>query len=140
MGCGATRPARFAQVVPNSDEIEHEQEGAARRRGPPPLPKKEGVTTKQQEPEGELGLLLFSAIVSEPKSLVTWNSYDFMPSAQEEASGHPIPPCAPTHKRYVRRICMELACITLLPQAFRDRVMRHRDHLELKALKCDEQS
>eukprot|EP00931_Biecheleriopsis_adriatica_P083555 TRINITY_DN5715_c1_g1_i1.p1 TRINITY_DN5715_c1_g1~~TRINITY_DN5715_c1_g1_i1.p1 ORF type:complete len:188 (+),score=34.39 TRINITY_DN5715_c1_g1_i1:42-566(+) len=149
MGCGATRPLRFAQVVPESEDLKHDQDDcqertidrvqemftqrAAQRREHLPLPNEAEATANQQQPEGELGLLLSASIVSEPKSLITWNSYDFKPSAEDYAAGAPIPPCAPTHRRYVRRMRIQLECIASTPRVFKDRVRRRRDRFEQKA-------
>eukprot|EP00931_Biecheleriopsis_adriatica_P119208 TRINITY_DN9445_c0_g3_i1.p1 TRINITY_DN9445_c0_g3~~TRINITY_DN9445_c0_g3_i1.p1 ORF type:complete len:188 (+),score=37.59 TRINITY_DN9445_c0_g3_i1:60-623(+) len=182
MGCSATRPINFAQVVPGHDgqeQKEEHKEGAAeagwrdhqRRRSnrggasqdvptidqtsetkpdrqagddhEAQVKAEEGEMPKAAEDreaskQKQLGSI-FSAVVSEPKSLVTWSSYEFRPRAQDFASGHPLPPCATSQEAYRHRILRRLASIIRRPFAFQHDVMERRDRFDQKAQKRDEE-
>eukprot|EP00931_Biecheleriopsis_adriatica_P083556 TRINITY_DN5715_c2_g1_i1.p1 TRINITY_DN5715_c2_g1~~TRINITY_DN5715_c2_g1_i1.p1 ORF type:complete len:253 (+),score=23.97 TRINITY_DN5715_c2_g1_i1:53-811(+) len=96
--------------------------------------------SKQHQRGAGLDLILSANIVSEPKSLVTWNSYDFVPSADDFALGHPIPPCAPTHKRYLRRIRKSFDYIASMPGAFQECIAKRRSSFDQRAQRLDAQT
>eukprot|EP00931_Biecheleriopsis_adriatica_P119207 TRINITY_DN9445_c0_g2_i1.p1 TRINITY_DN9445_c0_g2~~TRINITY_DN9445_c0_g2_i1.p1 ORF type:complete len:175 (-),score=46.30 TRINITY_DN9445_c0_g2_i1:48-572(-) len=125
---------RASQEVPAvgaTTEMEPDRQG-----GEMPKELEEEEMPKKKQPGGELGLI-FSAIVSEPKSLVSWSSHDFRPSAEELSSGHRLPPCAISQESHLRRLQRRLASITCTPFAFQDIVRKRRDDFDQMAQKLD---
>eukprot|EP00931_Biecheleriopsis_adriatica_P119206 TRINITY_DN9445_c0_g1_i2.p1 TRINITY_DN9445_c0_g1~~TRINITY_DN9445_c0_g1_i2.p1 ORF type:complete len:183 (-),score=30.63 TRINITY_DN9445_c0_g1_i2:58-606(-) len=127
-------PANSQTVVPvNSETAEIK---VCRQGGEMPKEAEDRETSKQKQPEGELGLI-FSAEVSEPKSLITWRSHDFKPCALELAAGHPLPPCATSQDSHLRRLQRKLARIVWTPSSFQADVMERRDRFDQKVQKLD---
>ncbi|CAE8643373.1 unnamed protein product [Polarella glacialis] len=59
-------------------------------------------------------------IVPEPLGLLNFNSYKFKPTRADLKAGHPIPPCSPTHKNYIKHLRKNLLAFEKFPLAFQD--------------------
>eukprot|EP00931_Biecheleriopsis_adriatica_P116685 TRINITY_DN92294_c0_g1_i1.p1 TRINITY_DN92294_c0_g1~~TRINITY_DN92294_c0_g1_i1.p1 ORF type:complete len:267 (-),score=49.84 TRINITY_DN92294_c0_g1_i1:84-884(-) len=129
-------------IDPKRERGEEKRQGKSERKNTLSFDEKDrlGLTTKQAS-EGQHGSNILNAgIVSEPKSLVTWKSFDFNPSAEDFALGQPIPPCAPTHRKYLRRINRNLEHFASLPEAFQAFIQKRRDRFDQKAQRLDAQT
>ena len=68
--------------------------------------------------------------VSEPKCLETYRSLDYEPSNYDFAAGHAIAPCAPSHRRHLRRVKRQLKTLLDAPERLKDFVTARRRKLE----------
>eukprot|EP00931_Biecheleriopsis_adriatica_P078245 TRINITY_DN5169_c0_g1_i6.p1 TRINITY_DN5169_c0_g1~~TRINITY_DN5169_c0_g1_i6.p1 ORF type:complete len:232 (-),score=36.06 TRINITY_DN5169_c0_g1_i6:132-827(-) len=99
------------------------------------LDREEGELPNRQ---GECqGIILSANMVSEPKLLVSWNSYDYMPC--DEDIGHQIPPCVLTHKRHLRRLRLRSRMIDAMPVTFHHLITLKRDMFDRHAQALDEE-
>eukprot|EP00931_Biecheleriopsis_adriatica_P078247 TRINITY_DN5169_c2_g1_i1.p1 TRINITY_DN5169_c2_g1~~TRINITY_DN5169_c2_g1_i1.p1 ORF type:complete len:273 (+),score=45.30 TRINITY_DN5169_c2_g1_i1:17-835(+) len=99
---------------------------------------KEGEIPNRQE-QADPRLFSIERIVSEPKSLISWNSYDFAPCAEDIKLRRSLPPCMPTHKKHLRGITKRLKQIASAPEAFQEFVTKSRDTFDWKATNADAQ-
>jgi len=77
------------------------------------------------------------AAVSEPKGLVTYQSYHHNPTAEDFAAGHPIASCGPNHRKHQRRLRKYLKSIVSFPQSFNDRVAARRQKMDERRKRQD---
>lgn len=96
---------------------------------------------KDQPPLDELvkGQFHNIEIVSTPLGLASFNSFHFNPVAADLAPGHPLPPCAPTHKIYVKRLTKTLHTFGQYPLLFRDLVLCRREKFDERTAKVQTQ-
>jgi len=78
-------------------------------------------------------------VVDEPLGLKTYDSYHFNPVRADIEDGHPIAPCAPTHKLYLKRLGKTLATFQQYPVVFRDLALFRREKF-LRKVKKDEET
>eukprot|EP00930_Biecheleria_cincta_P008225 TRINITY_DN109622_c0_g1_i1.p1 TRINITY_DN109622_c0_g1~~TRINITY_DN109622_c0_g1_i1.p1 ORF type:complete len:330 (+),score=68.02 TRINITY_DN109622_c0_g1_i1:44-991(+) len=77
-------------------------------------------------------------LVDEPKNLVTYQSYDYDPTAEDFAAGHPIASCAPSHRRHLRRLRKYLKSLVNFPELFNDKVTARRQKMEERRKRQDQ--
>lgn len=76
-------------------------------------------------------------MVSEPKGLVTYQSYNYDPTAEDFAAGHPIASCGPSHRRHLRRLRKYLKSLVNFPQSFNDKVAARRQKMDERRKRQD---
>jgi len=74
-------------------------------------------------------------IVEEPTNLLIFKSYEYTPTKADIMVGHPISPCAPTHKRWLNRLNTALAEVEKEPSKFEDLISVRRETLIKKSEK-----
>eukprot|EP00931_Biecheleriopsis_adriatica_P046696 TRINITY_DN26839_c0_g1_i1.p1 TRINITY_DN26839_c0_g1~~TRINITY_DN26839_c0_g1_i1.p1 ORF type:complete len:182 (-),score=32.40 TRINITY_DN26839_c0_g1_i1:220-765(-) len=76
---------------------------------------------------------LNAAIISEPRTSESLNSYYFMASKEDCLSGHPLPPCARLHFRHVRRLGKALKQVAEEPSLFIEDIEERRQLFDQQA-------
>ncbi|CAE8595393.1 unnamed protein product, partial [Polarella glacialis] len=71
-------------------------------------------------------------IVPEPLGLLTFDFYKFNPTRADLKTGHPIPPCSPTHKNYIEHLATSLRAFQKYPLAFQDLTLCRRAKFDKK--------
>mmetsp|Transcript_50761 Transcript_50761/g.91413 ORF Transcript_50761/g.91413 Transcript_50761/m.91413 type:complete len:113 (+) Transcript_50761:273-611(+) len=74
--------------------------------------------------------------VPEPKGLLNFNSYKFYPTRAD--AGHPLPPCAPTHKNYIKRLTKNLRSFKNYPEEFEGLTLHRRKQFDKKMRRDEE--
>lgn len=92
--------------------------------------------TCQDEPGAEKiekqTLCLNENMVPEPPNLQVYESYNYNPTKEHFAEGHPLAPCWPSHMQHIKRIHKHLAQFRRFPDHFTDLVLHKRAKMHKK--------
>ncbi|CAE8591019.1 unnamed protein product [Polarella glacialis] len=96
----------------NNNHNNNSNNNSSEKNGPPQEP--DAKTSQQRKSkvprEGDVlsleerNMFHNMKIVPEPLNLLNFNSYKFNPTRADLKRGHPIPPCSPTHKNYIKHL------------------------------------
>ncbi|CAE8733586.1 unnamed protein product, partial [Polarella glacialis] len=71
-------------------------------------------------------------IIPEPPGLLTFDSFKFNPTRADVNPNHPLPPCAPTHRYYIKHLTNNLRDFQRYPLVFQDLTTQRRAKFDKK--------
>eukprot|EP00931_Biecheleriopsis_adriatica_P106439 TRINITY_DN8089_c0_g3_i1.p1 TRINITY_DN8089_c0_g3~~TRINITY_DN8089_c0_g3_i1.p1 ORF type:complete len:143 (+),score=17.54 TRINITY_DN8089_c0_g3_i1:43-471(+) len=130
MGCAAsvrtTPQIQFSQVMPLDEPQFDEKTQVSSLKGKACI---DGDCTRHALRIGSTSV----ESVPEPTNAVSLKSFYFEPSAENCSSEHPIQPCAPAHRRHLRRLDVALRCANAWPKDFVVDIEERRMRFDRKA-------